>query len=100
MDPSASPVHDDPRRLVINGDDFEIFDNTAARRYEAWLDGELAGVIEYLPRDGWLVIDHTEVLEAFEGMGVGSRLARAALDDIRARGLVVNPQCPFVSGFI
>ena len=87
-------------RLVDRGDGFEIVDNEASQRYEARLDGEPAGLIAYLPEDGWLVFDHTEVFEEFEGRGVGSRLAKAALDDIRARGLFVNPQCPFVSAYI
>jgi predicted GNAT family acetyltransferase len=87
-------------RLVDRADDIEIIDNAADQRYEAWLDGELAGVIVYVPQDGWLVFDHTEVLPAFEGRGVASRLARAALDDVRARRLHVNPKCPFVMGYI
>ena len=43
---------------------------------------------------------HTEVLPAFEGKGVGSRLATWALDDVRARGLKLTPQCPFIAAFI
>jgi predicted GNAT family acetyltransferase len=89
-----------PSRLVDRGDDIDIVDNDASQRYEAWLSGELAGLIAYMTEDGWLVFDHTEVFEEFEGHGVGSRLARAALDDVRARGLFVNPQCPFVSSYI
>jgi predicted GNAT family acetyltransferase len=100
MDSSAPPVHDDPRRLVALGDDIAVFDNAADNHFEAWLDGEVAGVIEYLPHDGWLVLVHTEVPEAFEGRGVASRLARAALDDLRSRGLVVSPQCPFVLSYV
>jgi GCN5-related N-acetyl-transferase len=30
----------------------------------------------------------------------GGRLARAALDDARARGLVVMPFCPFIAAYI
>ena len=61
-------------------------DNPAERRYEAWVDGELAGLSEYEPRDGWLVFHHTEVKPEYEGKGVGSQLAKGALDDVRARG--------------
>jgi predicted GNAT family acetyltransferase len=87
-------------RLVDRGDGFEIVDNEARHRYEARLDGVFAGLIAYDPEDGWLVFDHTEVFEEFEGKGVGTRLAKAALDDVRARGLWVNPQCPFVAAYI
>ena len=33
-------------------------------------------------------------------MGVASQLVRWALDDVRARGLVLVPVCPFVKAFI
>jgi len=94
-----APTHSTPR-LVGRTDGYEIVDNEADHRYEAWLDGQQAGLIEYIDEDGWLIFDHTEVLEAFEGKGVASRLAKAALDDVRARNLYLNPQCPFVSSYI
>jgi len=43
---------------------------------------------------------HTEVPDAIEGRGVGSALARTALNDARANGLTVVPSCPFVSAYI
>jgi predicted GNAT family acetyltransferase len=33
-------------------------------------------------------------------MGLGTRLARGALEDARARGVVVEPYCPFIAHFI
>ena len=47
-----------------------------------------------------IVLVHTEVDEELEGTGVGSRLVRGTLDDIRSRGLGVVPVCPFVRSFI
>ena len=47
-----------------------------------------------------VVLVHTEVATEFEGHGVGSRLAAAALDDIRARGLKVDPVCPFIARYL
>ncbi len=79
---------------------YEIRDNQDERRFEAFVDGELAGFAEYTPADGWLVFTHTEVFPAFEGRGVGSRLAAGALDQVRARGLHANPHCPFISAYI
>ena len=43
---------------------------------------------------------HTEIAPEFEGRGLGSRLAVAALDDVRRRGLRVVPRCPFIARFI
>lgn len=34
------------------------------------------------------------------GRGVGSQLARHALDDARARGLAVVPDCPFLNDYL
>jgi predicted GNAT family acetyltransferase len=89
-----------PSRPVHAADGLEILDNEAEQRYEAWLDGRPAGLIAYEPHDGCLVFDHTEVDEALEGRGIGSRLAKAALDDVQTRGLRVTPRCPFVRSYI
>ena len=81
--------------------DIEVRNNPAGNRYEAWLDGELAGVAVYEPRGDAVVFTHTEVDDRFEGECVGSTLVRAALDDVRAQGdHEVVPLCPFVKGWI
>lgn len=78
----------------------EVTDVEASQRYEARLDGELAGFAEYRRRDGRTVFTHTEVDDRFEGRGVGSALAAGALDDVRARGERAVPICPFIASFI
>ena len=78
----------------------EVRNNPTEYRYEVWADGELAGYAQYDLGRGRIAFVHTEVYESYEGMGLGSRLAQAALDDARARGLVVMPFCPFIAGFI
>lgn len=80
--------------------EIEVRDNPGANRFEAWLEGELAGFAEYLPAAGRLVFVHTEVLPVFAGRGVGNRLAAGALDAVRARGLKVTPRCPFIAAYI
>ncbi|TQM44496.1 GNAT family N-acetyltransferase [Pseudonocardia cypriaca] len=70
------------------------------RRYEARIDGELAGVAEYRASDRIVTFVHTEVMSAFEGKGVGSALVRGALDDVRAQGKKVRAVCPFVKGYV
>ena len=66
-----------------------ITDNVEMSRFEAHLDGKLAGFAEYQLTDELVVFTHTEVDPAFEGNGVGSALARFArehdlLDDASA----------------
>jgi len=73
----------------------EILDVPAERRYEARVDGELAGWVDYHRVRDRLVALHTEVLPAFEGRGVGSKLVRRVIDDTRAAGGTITPRCPF-----
>lgn len=75
--------------------------NPDEHRYEAHLDDELAGFAEYQLTDELVVFTHTEVDPRFEGKGVGSALARFALDDVRAEGSrKVLPLCPFIKGWM
>ena len=75
--------------------------NESENRYEAYVDGELAGAAYYELDDKRIVFTHTEVDDRFEGKGVGSSLARFALDDVRATGnRRVVPRCPFIKGWI
>ncbi|MER5866054.1 GNAT family N-acetyltransferase [Kitasatospora sp. NPDC002040] len=78
----------------------DIQDAAANSRFEARVDGELAGFAEYIRSDRLVVYPHTVVEPAFEGRGVGSELARAALDDARKRGLPVLATCPFIKGWM
>ena len=74
--------------------------NHDASRYEATLDGQLAGFIDYRLRDGQVTLIHTETLVGFEGRGVGSALAKGALEDIRAQGETALVLCPFIQSWL
>jgi uncharacterized protein len=78
----------------------DVTNSPDQHRYEARIDGELAGFAEYRTTDRLVTFVHTEVLAEFEGRGVGSGLVRAALDDVRTTGGRVRAVCPFVRGYI
>ena len=78
----------------------EILDNAEEQRFEAHLDGRLLGVAEYEADDDRIVFVHTEVLPDAEGMGVGSALARGALDATRSSGRRIVPECPFITSYV
>ena len=73
----------------------DIVDNEPERRYEARLDGELAGIVDYGRIERRIVALHTEVFPAYEGRGIASALVRRVLADARASGMKVTPRCPF-----
>jgi predicted GNAT family acetyltransferase len=81
--------------------DIEVVDHPEARRYEARAaDGTVLGFSQYRVEGETVVFTHTEVDDAQEGQGVGSRLVRGALDDVRAGGRRIRPLCPFVKAYV
>ncbi len=81
--------------------DVTVTRNEDAKRWEARIDGKLAGFAEYQTAPDLVVFTHTEVEPAFEGQGVGGALARHALEEVRAQGNTkVLPICPFIKGWI
>ena len=89
----------DPKALL---DEIRVEDNPARSRYEARVRDRVFGFLDYTldPDRNRIVLVHTEVLPDAEGMGVGSRLARGALDDARSRGLKVTVLCPFITAYL
>ena len=73
----------------------EVVDAPEASRYE-----RVIGFAAYRRRNDRIVFIHTEVDESYEGRGLGNRLAEAALEDVRGKGLVVVPLCPFIARYI
>jgi hypothetical protein len=77
-----------------------VVNNPEHSRYEAILDDRVVGFAAYQARPEATVFTHTEVDDAVEGKGVGSALAKGALDDVRAQGGAVVALCPFISAYI
>jgi predicted GNAT family acetyltransferase len=78
----------------------EVVDNPARSRYELRDDGHLVGFTEYQERDGALVFPHTVITEPKRRAGFGRILVQGALDDVRAKGLRIVAECPFVAKFV
>jgi predicted GNAT family acetyltransferase len=82
--------------------EIDVTDNPAASRYEARIGDRLLGIVDYEldPAGEAIVLVHTEVLPDAEGRGVGSRLAKTALEDVRRRGLRLTVDCPFIGAYL
>lgn len=78
----------------------DVRDNPAESRYELLVDGRLLGMILYRSDGDVVTLYHTEVAPELEGRGLGGRLVKDALADIRARGLKLVPRCPFVAAYL
>jgi predicted GNAT family acetyltransferase len=77
----------------------DVVNNEAHQRFELTIEGHLAATY-YKLSDGVITFVHTDVPPELGGKGVGSALVKGALDQVRAGGLKVIAQCPFVKAYI
>jgi predicted GNAT family acetyltransferase len=76
-----------------------VVDNVEEQQFELVVDGRTA--FAAYQRDGNVIeFTHTEVPPELQGRGVGSALARGALDAARTEHAEVVPLCPFIASFI
>ena len=76
-----------------------VSNNAALSRYELTVDGHVAATY-YKLANGVITFEHREVPPELGGKGIGSRLVKGALDQVRAGGLKAVAQCEFVKGWI
>jgi predicted GNAT family acetyltransferase len=77
----------------------DIANNVERKRYEMVVDGQVAHA-DYVIDGDVVTFTHTIVPPALEGRGIASRLILFALEDVKAKGLRVIAQCPFVAAYI
>ena len=64
-------------------------------------EGEEIGLMHYtLAGPGKMIIDHTEVNEAYEGTGLGLRLVKAGIAYARKNHLKILPLCPLPKRYL
>lgn len=85
--------------MDIPQEEIAVQHNEAVGQFEANVRGFLA-VTEYRRVKNRIIFTHTEVPQALEGQGVGSKLAETALEYARQEGLEVMPLCPFIAGYL
>ena len=82
--------------------DFEninVVNNADKRRFEVALGNDIA-MIEYQRAGNNIIYTHTEVPEAFEGKGIATRMAYAAMEYAKENGFKVQALCPFVDKYV
>jgi len=76
-----------------------VRNNSAQSRYEMEADGGTALAL-YQRAPGKVLIYHTEVPRHLRGRGMGAKLMRGVLADLRANNLKVVPRCSYVARFM
>jgi uncharacterized protein len=78
-----------------------VVDRPEDSRFALTKDGDDVGFAAYRRRDGEIVFTHTEIDQSQQERGLGSRLARGALDAVRTGSEDrVVAQCPFIASYI
>ncbi|WP_435354877.1 GNAT family N-acetyltransferase [Emticicia sp. SJ17W-69] len=77
----------------------EIIQNHEKKRFEIHVEGKIA-FQEYIQTEKDFIITHTEVPQSLEGRGLGSLLAKNALEYTEKAGLKMMPLCPFMATYI
>jgi predicted GNAT family acetyltransferase len=78
----------------------QVRDSPEEERYEIRVDERLAGFAQYRMKDERITIFHAEIDPDLRGRGLGDELAHDALEDVRRRGLVLVPRCPFIASYV
>jgi uncharacterized protein len=74
-------------------------DNEARNRFELETGGAIA-FVTYRKSPGAITLEHTEVPPELGGKGIGSKIARATLDAVRAQGRKLTVECEFIQSFM
>jgi predicted GNAT family acetyltransferase len=90
----------DGQDMVAQTPEVTVRDNAESGCYEALIGGDVVGTIVYEYHGPRMVFMHTIVEPDFRRRGIATTLAKAALDDVRARGLKLSNYCGFVAEFI
>jgi len=77
----------------------KVIDNRAASRFEMDTAAGLA-FIDYRRHQGVVTATHAEVPRELHGQGMGSQLAKGALEQVRADGDKLVARCPFVAAYV
>jgi uncharacterized protein len=79
----------------------QVVDVPERSRFVLERDGEVIGKAYYQRDRGEITFTHTEVDPAIQERGLGSQLAKAALDAVAAEeGTRVVAKCPFIARYI
>lgn len=83
--------------MTIDANEISLEQTGSKGRYVYRAEGAEAEMTFSRAGEGLVIIDHTEVPDAFRGQGVGAALVARAVADFRAAEKKVVPLCPFAA---
>ncbi len=84
----------------MSEENVEITRDATHNCYVLLVNGQSLGAAYYQEEDDRLIFTHTEVDPSLKGKGLGSQLARGALDDAKDRGKKIVPVCEFIAAYV
>lgn len=93
-----TPVH--PTQEATSSPEITVHDNDVQDRFELFVDGTPAGMLNYRLQGNDYALIHTEIDPDFQGRGMGSQLISRSLDQLRESGKGIIPECPFVLSYV
>lgn len=85
---------------MSNTSPLKVTERADTTRFEAHLDGELVGFVDYIALPGKIIATHTEIAEEHEGKGYGSQLVAGMVAQLRTDGRLLQPLCPYVTDWL
>jgi predicted GNAT family acetyltransferase len=83
--------------MAFDANDIVLEERPGKGRYVYRADGAEAEMTFSKAGEKLIIIDHTEVPDAFRGRSIGLALVTRAVADARAAGKHVLPLCPFAA---
>ncbi|MEO6122835.1 MAG: GNAT family N-acetyltransferase [Ilumatobacteraceae bacterium] len=86
--------------MTTAGEETHIIHQRDENRYDIFLGSARGAYAEYELADGVMTMTHTVTDPQQRGQGLAGLVVGRALDDAKAAGLTVVPQCWYVAQFI
>ena len=86
--------------LRVADPEYELRDAPQLSRLELYVDGELAATAIYRKDPGTITFMTTDVMEGFEGRGIGGRIVAEAVKAAHEQDREVVAVCPFMTGYL
>ncbi|GAA4361765.1 GNAT family N-acetyltransferase [Paeniglutamicibacter cryotolerans] len=90
--------HQQPAKIVHEG--LRLDHDEDRGRYSLWQGVTYIGFLGYRVQDGVATLQHTIINEEYGRHGYARALVTLVLDQMRARGLKIIPECTYVAGYL